>query len=217
MIKLLGELPHKVTIACSGGSDSMSLLNFCRVGKRDIQVLYVHHKTEHGADAYNFIRNYCVKNNLPFITREIGNVKAKGESEEEYWRNERYKIIESEASSDRKVLLAHHLDDVIETWIMSSFHGKPTIIPYMYKNKNPNIIRPFLQTSKEEIIYYIERNKVEYIHDESNDELHHARNRIRHMIVPEALKINPGIHKVVRKKVLENFQNSGSETDAVIS
>jgi hypothetical protein len=35
----------------------------------------------------------------------------------------------------------------------------------------------------------------------TNEDMGHARNRVRHGIVPEALLINPGMHKVIAKKV----------------
>jgi tRNA(Ile)-lysidine synthase TilS/MesJ len=37
------------------------------------------------------------------------------------------------------------------------------------------------------------------VEDESNNDLKYMRNLIRHKIVPEALKVNPGLDKVVKK------------------
>jgi tRNA(Ile)-lysidine synthase TilS/MesJ len=42
---------------------------------------------------------------------------------------------------------------------------------------------------------------VPFIQDESNFSTDYSRNKIRHNIVPEALKVNPGLKTVVRKMI----------------
>ena len=89
----------------------------------------------------------------------------------------------------------HHLDDVIETYLFSTIHGKSKLISY----RNQNVIRPFLGTKKSDFVKWCQDKKVPFWDDKSNLDVDFARNRIRHNIIPEVLKINPGIHKVVKK------------------
>ena len=58
MIKLQGKLPHRVYVACSGGIDSMAIVDFLS-RKHDVFVLHFQHGTEHSNKAFEFVGNYC--------------------------------------------------------------------------------------------------------------------------------------------------------------
>ena len=106
-------------------------------------------------------------------------------------------------SLDGKVVTGHHLDDAVEWWVFTSINGNGRLIPYA----NNNIIRPFLLTKKSIIDRWVARNSVRHVSDPSNLDVKYARNRIRSNLIPEILKINPGIHKVVRKKIEMQIKN----------
>jgi tRNA(Ile)-lysidine synthase len=78
-------------------------------------------------------------------------------------------------------------------------HGTPKVIP---KTRN-NVLRPFLTTRKTEFINWCERKNISWCEDLSNDDVQYTRNYIRHLIMPNALKVNPGLHTVV-KRLVEN-------------
>jgi len=80
-------------------------------------------------------------------------------------------------------------------------HGKAKITPY----RRGNVIRPFLLTKKEKLIKWCEKKEVPWIEDKSNKNNAFARNRIRNVILPEIKKINPGIQKVVARKVKSSY------------
>ena len=202
MIRIIGKIPQRVTIACSGGVDSMAIVNFLLEGKRTIHLAYFNHDTNHSKEAEKFIKKYAAKNKL-ILT--IGRVKGhRGKlSLEEFWRNERYKFLESLKS--QSIITCHHLDDAVETWLFSSFHGTPKLIPY---KRGRNIYRPFLMTEKKEIIKYANGRGLEWIEDPSNRMTKNImRNQIRHNIMPHVLKVNPGIRTVIRKKMLEAYKD----------
>lgn len=201
MLRVLGDIPINVTLACSGGPDSMVALDFLMKGKKEIQVAYFNHDTPFGRHSAEWVHDFCVKNNLPFICSEITREKAACESPEEFWRNERYQFFHS---IDSPVITMHHLDDVVEWWIFTSLHGNPRLIPH----SNKNVIRPFLLTAKNDIWDWIDHKDVPYLTDPTNFETKYARNRIRHKIVSEALKINPGLRKTIRKKVANQYDVS---------
>lgn len=203
MIHLLHDLPprhQKFGIAVSGGVDSMVALEFLCRGGRDPSVFYYHHNTPHSLQAFNFLSAYCHRKNLNFrhgrlLHRECPDGKR---SQEEYWRDERYKFLDSVATEDFPIITAHHLDDCVETWLFSAIHGKPKTIPY----RRNHIIRPFLLNPKEKLVEWAYKNSVPYVDDPSNDDVRYMRNQIRHNIVPEALKVNAGLHKTVKKIIL---------------
>ena len=201
MIRLIGKIPHRVTVACSGGVDSMAVVDFLLKGRRKVDIAYFNHDTAHSKEAEQFIKQYCGKNELNFVIGRVKGTRGK-RSIEEFWRDERYKFLEGLGSPF--IITAHHLDDVLETWLMSSFHGTPKLIPYQ-RNK---IFRPFLMTKKKHLIDYVKNKDVDYIEDPSNtNNLNLMRNFVRHKIVPDVLKVNPGIRKTIRKKLIEKYLN----------
>lgn len=194
MIKLLVPLPKKVTVACSGGIDSMAVVDFLR-RKHDVAIAHFHHRTEHGNEASKFVAQYCSENNITMIFGTCRSERGVDESMEEYWRRERYDFL----SDLGPVITCHHLDDCVETYVWSSLHGTPKVIP-MIRN---NVLRPFLTTRKSEFVKWCDKNGVSYINDESNDDTKYTRNYIRKEMMPHVLRVNPGIHTLV-KKIIEN-------------
>ena len=199
MIRIIGKIPAKVTIACSGGIDSMAFTNFLLQGKREVKLAYFNHDTKHGKDAEKFVKEYAEKNNLNLTIGRVKGTKGK-RSVEEFWRDERYAFFDTLDS--KYIITCHHLDDCVETWIMSSLHGTGKVIPF---KRSLNIYRPFLMTEKKSIKRYVDKHNISWIEDPSNSGTHYMRNYVRKHIVPHALKVNPGLRKVLRKKMLELY------------
>lgn len=202
MIRIIGKIPLKVTVACSGGVSSMSAVRFLLNGERSVRLAYFNHDTHHSKESEQFVRKFAAKNNL-ILT--VGRAKgSKGSlSLEEFWRKERYNFLDS--LNERSVITCHHLDDVVETWLFSSFHGMPKMIRY---KKGERIYRPFLMTEKKEIVNYAKRQKVEWIEDPSNRMTKNImKNHIRNNVMPEVLKVNPGIKTTIRKKLIEIYKD----------
>lgn len=192
MIKIQGKIPRDVIIACSGGVDSMAVVDFLS-RNHNVRPLFVNHGTQTSNDAEKFLTDAFGEKLLKFrISEEL----PKNTSQEEHWRNERYKIF---YSVQAPVVTCHHLDDCTETWIWSSLNGQSKIIPY----RNQNVIRPFRLNRKYEFVDWCERKGIEWIEDKSNSDTKYMRNFIRHELMPKALVVNPGLYKVVAKVVKE--------------
>ena len=199
MIRIIGKIPPTVTVACSGGIDSMVFIHFLLQGRRKVNLAYFNHDTQHSHKAQKFVENFAKDNNLNLFIGRVRGRKGK-RSLEEFWRDERYDFLQR-ISSDYTIT-CHHLDDCVETWLMSSFHGQSKLIPF---RRNENIYRPFLMTSKKVIKDYAQRKKVNWIQDPSNQKTNFMRNRVRHNIMPQVLIVNPGIRTMVRKKLIETY------------
>jgi tRNA(Ile)-lysidine synthase len=194
MIKLQGKLPREVYVACSGGVDSMAVVNFLR-NNHSVNIVFFDHGTETSHYAQAFVANYCSENELPFLYGSINKFsKSKDQSWEEHWRNERYKYFHT---INADIITAHHLDDCVETWVWSSMHGTGKIIPY----RNKNVIRPFRLTRKRDFELWKNLKNVPHVEDDSNADTCYTRNYIRHEMMPHVLRVNPGIHKTIAKKV----------------
>lgn len=200
MFILQKQIDRKVTVACSGGADSMAVLDFLS-NNHEVTALFIHHGTATSSKAMKFLENYVDaaemlgKNKIKLRIEGFFPIRPVGVSKEEWWRNERYKIFHDTVE---QVITAHHLDDCMETWIWSSLNGEGKIIPYA----NKNVIRPFRANRKYQFENWCVCHNVPWIEDETNKDTKHIRNYIRHELMPHALHVNPGLAKVIRKKVM---------------
>jgi len=199
MIRIIGKIPPTVTVACSGGIDSMVFVHFLLQGRRKINLAYFNHDTQHSHKAEKFVENFAKDNNLNLFIGRVQGRKGK-RSLEEFWRDERYAFLQRIGSD--YTITCHHLDDCVETWLMSAFHGKCKLIPFQ---RNENIFRPFLMTSKKSIKEYAEKKRINWIEDPSNQKTNFMRNHVRHKVIPQVLVVNPGIRSTIRKKLLETY------------
>lgn len=174
----------------------MAVVDFLK-RKHDVTIAYFNHGTPHGAEAFEFVAQYCTKNNIPMLYGTCRSEKSNDESMEEYWRRERYDFLKDCGP----VITCHHLDDCVETYIWSSLHGTAKVIPTV----RGNVIRPFLTTRKSEFVSWCDRHQVPWIEDQSNKDTKYMRNYIRNEMMPHVLKVNPGIHTLV-KKIIVNQQ-----------
>jgi len=98
--------------------------------------------------------------------------------------------------------MAHHLDDCVEQWAFTACNGEhPRPIPY----RHANVFRPFRLTRKQDLINWATKHAVPWLEDPSNHDpsAMFTRTFIRLFLVPNMLRVNPGIHKVVKKKLME--------------
>ena len=173
----------KCVVACSGGPDSMALLDQLNKQGRDIVVAHVNYKHRDTADRdENIVKEYCQKYGIPvrvcYPIHEKGNFQA-------WARDVRYAFFEEVADEfDTKLLyVAHQMDDVIETYF---FQKKRNMICDYYGLKEESsrhgykIIRPLLSYTKAELQMYCVENGVSFGIDESNLTNHYTRNVIRH-------------------------------------
>ena len=191
MIRLACSVPRKVVLACSGGRDSMSALEFLVRGRREVTVAYFNHSTPHGEDAEAFLREFCDRQKLPLVCGRYINKSEIEKPTESTWRTERYLFL---SEFDDPVITAHHLDDVVEWWIFSSMRGNPNLTPI--HRADVKVIRPFLLSRQSEL--HDKFREYPCIEDPTNAETAHTRNFIRHEIVPRVLKINPGLHNTIK-------------------
>lgn len=213
---MLGKVDKNFAIALSGGVDSMAALDFLAKRNRNVLALHFDHGTQYGEKARAFVENFCISNKIPLVVGCISREKESGESMEAYWREQRYTFFESWEDTRNvrvvnfdeslfrraKIVTCHHLNDVVETYLFSSIRGNSKLIPY----SREKYIRPFLITKKKNIIDYAERYGVQWLDDPSNLNQDFTRNFIRHTLLPNALKVNPGLFKTVKKKVIEQYE-----------
>jgi tRNA(Ile)-lysidine synthetase-like protein len=110
-----------------------------------------------------------------------------------------------------KFATAHHLDDCVENFLQRTFSGNPEHKPIKEFTQFDgfSIYHPFLKTTKEDFINYVNDNDLlKYVvEDPTNKETTCNRNWLRNVVIPEiSTRIN--LQSVVRKK----FYNHTNET-----
>lgn len=189
MLKINQKLKNKKhIIAVSGGKDSMVLLDL--VKDWDIVVAHVNHKKRSASEVEEkYLVDYCNNLNIPIEVMHL--VNSDVDNFQAYARNKRYQffkeVLEKHHADD--VMLAHHGDDLVETVLMSMTRGTGLkgLVSMQEESivNDLNIIRPLIKYSVEDIINYINTNKITYFEDKSNREDNYTRNRFRMNILPE--------------------------------
>lgn len=200
MIRILGKIPPEIAIAFSGGVDSAVVLDFLYKRKHKITLLHFNHHVENSELALATTKETAEKYNVDLIIKDIENSKSKDQSPEEYLRTERIKFFREYG---KDIISCHHLNDCIEQWIFSCANGNPKIIPY----RTRNVFKPFLLNTKADIYEYANKYDLLWAEDFTNLDFKYKRNYIRHNVVDKFKEINPGIEKVIRKKVLSEYSN----------
>ena len=90
------------------------------------------------------------------------------------------------------IFIAHHADDLVETFLINLFRGSGTaglsamqeISARRIGSIDLTIVRPFLCVWRKEIENYVREHRLRFHEDASNKNLTPLRNRIRHRIIP---------------------------------
>lgn len=208
--KLTHPLPEKCLVAVSGGVDSMVALHWLdKVPGRVAGVVHLNHNTGLFADrAESKVRGTVADLGIPFRGRKLHRGVEEGHSPENWWREQRYRWFKevSAAQGNLPVVLAHHLDDCLEEYVLCTMvRGYQGTIPY----RHGPCIRPFRLWKKKDILAYAQRERVDFLEDPTNKDTRFKRNLVRHRLTPELLELNPGLHKIVERLIWAQDRANG--------
>ena len=187
-------------IGVSGGRDSVALLHWLvEIGYCDLIVCHLNHQLR-GRSANTdarFVENLARNYGLQF---EIGKTSVrtlatrKKLSIETAGRIARYEFFARAAKRKkcRTVFLAHHADDLVETFLINLFRGAGMtglagmreISTRRIDDIELTIARPLLGVWRNEIDRYVDATHLKFREDASNRDLSSLRNRIRHRVIP---------------------------------
>lgn len=188
-----------VVVACSGGPDSMFLLDLLYRLNYRIVVAHVNHNVRSESDdEYRFLEDYCKEKNIIFEGTKI--LDYPRENFHDFARKYRYRFFEEILHKYHAPYLftAHHGDDLMETILMrisrgSSLRGYAGF-QLVTKREDYQIIRPLVSFTKDEILALALKDNIPYVHDLSNENDHYLRNRFRHHLLPLLKQENPKVH-----------------------
>ena len=206
-MKKLKTLPHAVSVALSGGVDSVVLLHFLKNHHSVTAMHYVHDST-HSGQELAFVTDLCDQWHIELVTARQPVGGGAGMSKEAYWRQGRYEFF---TSVSQPVCTAHTLDDAVEWYVFTALHGEGHYMSY----RNRNVVRPLLAQPKHQMIAYAREHALTWWEDPTNQDTNFAtRNLIRHSILPLALEVNPGLHKMVKKRIQQKTHATESNLDS---
>jgi tRNA(Ile)-lysidine synthase len=216
------QFEDRILIAVSGGIDSMFLLNVL-LELRDELSIYIaighinHNIRPNSTQDEEFVVNYAKRLGIECQVSKLNITdKIKRENIEAWARRKRYNKLEEIRANLKlnKIATAHHSNDQIET-ILQRLSEKSGIdgLRGIHKQRG-NIIRPILSITKKEIQEVANYLSMEYIDDETNQDINLTRNYFRHKVVPhwEALypKLGNSFQRIselieVNHKILDYF------------
>lgn len=207
----------KVLIGVSGGPDSVALLHGLLLLSDHYRknwrlfVIHVNHllRGNESQEDARFVAELCKEKGIPYRICEVnvrGRIKKEGGNKQAVARLLRYQAF-YETAKDwgiKKIALAHHADDQVETVIMRLLRGTSISglsgIAQIRKWKGIQIIRPMLHIFRKDIELYLQGVQ-SFVprYDSSNDSMDYTRNRIRHQLIPELSSYNPRVKNALLK------------------
>ncbi|MCG7657200.1 tRNA lysidine(34) synthetase TilS [Wielerella bovis] len=203
----LSQLPdlyqQKICVGFSGGADSIVLLHLLTQARAhgkigSLSAVHVHHGlSSHADDWLRFCQQICHDWRVDFSAERV-QLNPKKQGIEAAARAARYAVY-AQQNCD-KIALAHHRDDQLETfWLAALRGGGLRALAAMSSeralNERITLWRPLLSFSRADIEDYAAQNRLNYVHDASNDDPSLLRNWVRHNMQPEIAQRVPQYDK----------------------
>ncbi len=200
-----------ILVAVSGGIDSTMLAWVLKHLGKKFAIGHCNFKLrgdESDGDE-EFVKNLAHKFSVPFHVQHFDTENHAQEhqlSTQMAARDLRYHWFKEIASKHGYdfIATAHNLNDSIETFFINLVRGTGIRGISGIKPVKENIIRPMLEITREEIESFVSDNNIAYREDSSNREEKYTRNKIRHSILPEFLKLSPSFLETMMRN-MENL------------
>ena len=219
----------RVVVALSGGPDSVGLVHLLRdlapdAGFTLAGIVHFNHQLR-GSDAEAdeaFCRRLAAALGLPI---EIGRGDVRGLAErqkrsiEDAARTLRYRFLHEAAlrlDADA-IAVGHTRDDQAETFLLRLIRGSGTRGLGSIRPKAGLIVRPLLETSRQDLRAFVAARGLEYREDATNLDIQIPRNRVRHELLPYLEReFSPRIVEVLaREATLAQVDDDRLEQEAI--
>lgn len=210
---------RNVLVGLSGGPDSVSLLFLLYQLKDEfnlnITAAYINHgirSLNENLKDFELVSCHCKKLGVELFVLnipqdELVNVSKKTvRSIEAVAREYRYNFFNKVLETNGLIALGHNKDDQLETMVMRFFQGSSLEGLIGIESYIDNVIRPLHNTSKSEILLFLEENRIKYNIDSSNLENDYLRNKVRNTLLPVISEIFPGFDRSL-KKLEDDFRS----------
>ncbi|MDR1917070.1 MAG: tRNA lysidine(34) synthetase TilS [Synergistaceae bacterium] len=180
-----------VLAAVSGGGDSMALLNLLHMvyGGRIVAAHLEHgFRGDSSVRDAEFVSDYCRRIGVLCFVRHVDVMgrRITGESAEMAGRRIRYEFFAELAKQENLPFIAtgHNADDVVETMAHHIFRGTGVAGLGGIAARRDIIVRPLINCARADLRQFLRESGIPWRDDETNDENHYKRNRIRNQLIP---------------------------------
>lgn len=214
---------NKILLAVSGGIDSMVMAWLFREAGIEHSIAHCNFSLR-GAESdgdEEFVAAWARTNNITCFSTRFDTLTHAGThkvSVQMAARELRYGWFRSLVRSGGfdSVAVAHNLNDNVETFLINMIRGTGLTGLTGMGPRTGDIIRPLLFATREEIASFATAHSIGYREDSSNAEVKYTRNRIRHKVIPELEKINPGVLSAVTD-TMKHLSSASAIMDVYLS
>lgn len=210
------EKGDNITVALSGGADSVSLLHSL-LSLKDVlgitvDAAHLNHsiRGEEADRDQKFVEDLCEKLGVKLFCEKADIPKIAKENHlslELAARQVRYDFLERIARG--KVATAHTASDNLETMLFNLARGTSLKGLCGIPTKRGIFIRPIIYCTRQNVEEYCQKNKIAYVTDSTNLSCDYSRNKIRHNVIPILKEINPVVEDLsIRTSLSLNQDNS---------
>jgi tRNA(Ile)-lysidine synthase len=209
-LQLKAGEPRTFVISVSGGLDSTVLANIlAKLAKNYPLSLHLFHLNFHlrGRESdrdENFVKKMSKRLKVPLILFEE-KISSKTAIQETA-RSLRLQRA-SETLTGAEWIEAHHADDQIETFLFRLMRGSGlkglSSMKMVSERPAHRVWKPFLKTSKSELLAYAKRRRISFCADSSNSKTRYDRNWIRLKVLPLLETRFPKVREAVLRTIDE--------------
>lgn len=194
----------RVLVACSGGADSLALLELlCCLAEEagwSLAACYVDHRQHPRAAAVaRRVERHCRRLGVPFELCQADPARAAPGSNEEALRRERLRVLEEAAErlGCQRIATGHTRDDQAETVLLRIVRGTGVAGLRGIPVRRGRFIRPLLWCSREALRCYCRSRRLAFDRDPANRDPRFWRNRIRQEVLPRLRRLNPAVDQAL--------------------
>jgi tRNA(Ile)-lysidine synthase len=169
-------------VGLSGGVDSVVLLRSLVALGRQPRAIHVNHGlSSHAADWVRHCRSLCAELDVRLQVVEVTVERGSADGLEAAARRARHDVY-GRTDGDW-LLLGHHVQDRAETMLFNLLRGAGVRGAGAMPERNGRILRPLLKLTRQQIVDYALACGLAWVDDDSNEDIRHSRNYLRHRIL----------------------------------
>lgn len=220
---------ERVLVAVSGGPDSMALLAatvaLVPSGVRIVAAHFDHRIREDSARDTDTVRAFADANGIDVVTGADDvplRARETRVSLETAAREARYEFLRAAAARERAhcIATAHTRSDHVETVLMRVLRGAGERGLAGIARERDGVVRPLLDVTRADTLDYCAKRGIAFVVDPSNEDRRHARNAVRHDVLPALRCAFPGLDDALLRtsqRAEETLNTARKVTDVRLS